>query len=292
MMAVGLADPAEAETLWQHAATCDWCGAVLREAFQDLVEPPTEPEIEVAASTKLANPRERRQMAESLAVQRRRPWPGWRWLVPLVAAPAAAVTIFLVTGPDATERLLARAYHEQRTSEFRLARADYDRVTLEMGERSAFSQPASLLEAQAKLARQLKTHPDSPNILRMQGEADLIAHHTSAAIESLEKAHDLHPQDARILADLGVAFALRGDTQGQPADYHIALDDLNQSLHLHPADPELLFNRALVLDKAQLYDQALQAWDEYLKIDGASAWATEARTRRAQLLEKMKTRKP
>lgn len=305
MLAVGLADPVEAAQLLAHAATCDWCGTVLKEAVQDLAEDPTEEEKEFASTTRLAGPLARREMAKRLAepslVQRAaeqagawaRAWFGWikrpvvRWTAPVGVAAAGAIVFLL---QPTIQDLLARAYQEQRTSEFRLAHAEYARVTQEMGEGSVFGGPESLLKAKAKLAGQIKAHPDAPDLLRLQGEAQMITHHASAAVEALERARDLHPNDARILGDLGAAYALRGDTEAQPADYQAAIECLGQSLTLHPGDTEVMFNKALVLEKESLFDQAIKAWDEYLQVDATGAWADEARQRLAGVKKKMKAR--
>src|SRR5262249_29513308 len=40
---------------------------------------------------------------------------------------------------------------------------------------------------------------------------------------------------------------------------------------------EAWFNRAYALERLSLVDQARQAWQDYLKIDNQSGWATEAR---------------
>ena len=306
MLAVGLADPKEAEELLAHAAACDWCGAVLREAAQDLVEEPTDEELAFARSTKLADARNRREMAERLAGEAPRAIPtlwaraaAWldhaahwmrrpvAWLVPAGVAAAAGLVFLVPTYFPSTEHLLAQAYFERRTSEFRFAGAQHAPIRQEMGEESAFRQPEPLLKAQAKLAAQLRSNPDAPDTLRLQGEANLISSHASAAIEMLEKARSLRPQDARILADLGAAYALRGETEQQPADYHTSINLLSQSLQLRPGIAEVLFNRALVLEKMELFAQAVAAWEDYLKVDSAGEWAGEARKRLAESKDKL-----
>src|SRR5215469_8223922 len=40
LLAAGLTDRAESSELLGHTATCDWCGARLREAVQDFAAPP------------------------------------------------------------------------------------------------------------------------------------------------------------------------------------------------------------------------------------------------------------
>src|ERR1017187_8002855 len=68
----GEVGPEEAEKLLEHAAECDWCGTVLREAAQDLSEPPTGGEEELAGKSRLADPRRRRELAER-TTKRKRP---------------------------------------------------------------------------------------------------------------------------------------------------------------------------------------------------------------------------
>jgi CHAT domain-containing protein/tetratricopeptide (TPR) repeat protein len=51
-----------------------------------------------------------------------------------------------------------------------------------------------------------------------------------------------------------------------------------------------MFNRALVLEKAMLFDQAIEQWQEYLKIDRASDWAKEAQEHLSNLQKKMNSR--
>jgi tetratricopeptide (TPR) repeat protein len=74
-------------------------------------------------------------------------------------------------------------------------------------------------------------------------------------------------------------FAGAGD-----ADASAALRSLDEALGLNPALAEAAFNRALLLERLGRRDEALAAWDRYLAIDGASAWAGEARRHRAALL--------
>jgi CHAT domain-containing protein/tetratricopeptide (TPR) repeat protein len=193
----------------------------------------------------------------------------------------------LAPSPD---RLLAQAYADQRSFEFRLAGAAYAPVRQERGDKTAFGLPAPLLKAQANIAEALRSRPEDPELLRFEGEAEMIARDASAAVRSLERSRDLKPRDSRILADLGAAYALRAQLEHQPADLGMALDQLSRSLQLRPDDPETLFNRALVLEQMLQKDQAAAEWEKYLKVDGTSAWAGEARKHLADLRAEMKAR--
>src|SRR5215469_13577599 len=63
LLSVGLEEPSTTRQLLNHAAECDWCGTILREAVQDLAVPPTREETAFAALSSLANPRQRRAFA-------------------------------------------------------------------------------------------------------------------------------------------------------------------------------------------------------------------------------------
>jgi hypothetical protein len=58
-------------------------------------------------------------------------------------------------------------------------------------------------------------------------------------------------------------------------------------LELDPALPQGLFNRALVLERLGLRDQAYDAWQRYLDVDGGSAWSVEVRSRAAHVQQRV-----
>jgi CHAT domain-containing protein/cytochrome c-type biogenesis protein CcmH/NrfG len=237
-------------------------------------------------------------LSEEWASLKRRIRPDKRVTFMRIWLPAAA-SVLLAGGlswiaferwEQSPQRLLAQAYREQRTSVFRVAGAGYGPLRQARDAVSAFARPPSLLKAQAELAEKIKANPDDPEVLRLQGEAEMIGGDAAAAVRTLERASDLRPEDARILGDLGAALAIRGDAEGQFQDYFSSIDALSHSLHLQPRSTEVLFNRALVLEKAMLFDQAVQQWQEYLKIDSASDWAKEAQEHLSNLQKKLKSR--
>jgi|SRR5215469_13696003 len=65
---------------------------------------------------------------------------------------------------------------------------------------------------------------------------------------------------------------------------------MSRSIHLQPRAPEVVFNRALVLERMMLKDRAILEWEAYLKLDGSSEWANEARKHLAELKAVMKAR--
>jgi hypothetical protein len=191
------------------------------------------------------------------------------------------------------------AQDARRTIEFRLPDREYAPLQPERVGDSVVSSLEPPLKERVRLAQEIKARPDEPEALRLQGETEMIARHTAAAVQILQKALNFRPRDARLLADLGTAYALRGDIEGlscahiqlgkfvsnacarlagQPSDYSRALECLNRSVDLDAA-PAAIFNRALVLERMVRNHEAALEWERYLHMDSTSGWAAEARYR-------------
>jgi CHAT domain-containing protein len=264
-----------------HLASCAECRERAEDLDQFLADAVQPPDRDLT--------REWQRLRQRIRPVRTAMVPLWAGIAAAVVA-AVAPSYFVWTRiVDSPSRLLAKAYAEQRTFDFRVAGGAYAPMQLARGG-SAFASPESLLKAQARLAEEIRSKPDDWDVLRLRGEAELLARQASAAVETLQKAIDLRPDDPGVLADLGVAYALRGDLERQFGDYQPALDYLNRSLHFQPNAPQALFNRALVLERMLLKDQAVEAWEKYLAIDSASPWAAEARRRLTVLKAELKAR--
>ncbi|HEV2992082.1 MAG TPA: CHAT domain-containing protein [Candidatus Angelobacter sp.] len=215
-----------------------------------------------------------------------------RWL------PATAAAIILVAGlswsaldriRNRPQRWLAQAYHERRTSDLRPAEAAHASVSAQKGEGSAFNRPLAI--AHALLLDELDKNPSDPKLLRLRAEAEMMESKANDAVQSLEQALNLRANDPDILADLGTAYALRGDLEHRKDDYITASDYLGRSLRLRPQAPRAMFNLALVFERIMLYDQAIKAWQDYLKVGEADGgWSKEAKERLDDLQEQIKAR--
>jgi len=282
----GQVEPSEAERLLTHAAECDWCGTVLREAAQDLTEPPTDEEEELAGKSRLADARRRREFAERVTGGGRtdpKPWPPiLRWW-PAGALAAAALVGGVsyqqwLLGAAHTERLLARAYTEHRQMEMRLPGAEWGRVRTEMGTgSSSFNAPLELTDAISNIKRRIDARPDDPTWLQLQGRADLLDGKEDAAIAELERAHALRPGDASVLLDWGMALFQKAEKADDPKVRAEAFERLSEGVRLKPNDPALLFNRALAAQSISAFNEARDDWEAFLRVDSTSGWAQEAR---------------
>ncbi|HEX9945543.1 MAG TPA: CHAT domain-containing protein [Thermoanaerobaculia bacterium] len=106
---------------------------------------------------------------------------------------------------------------------------------------------------------------------------------SAQAVQDLEEASYLKPQDGRLLSDLAAAYLARAGERSDPFDLILALSTIDRALRVAPSLLEARFNHALTLEKLHLRDAARQAWEVYLKLDAKSDWAREARARHAAL---------
>jgi tetratricopeptide (TPR) repeat protein len=210
-----------------------------------------------------------------------------RWAYAGGLALAAALTFWglLRVQQPPIDDLLATAYTEQRTLELRIPGAAYGPVRLVRGsaDRSRLDRPPALLEAEARIARELAKAPASPTWLQAMGRADLLDRNYEAAIATLQRALNIQPDSPSLMIDLASAHFEQAETSNHMADYAAAVELLNRALKASPDDPVALFNRAVVNERMHLYDQAIQDWQRYLRVDSGSAWTSEAKKRLADL---------
>ena len=133
----------------------------------------------------------------------------------------------------------------------------------------------------------MESHPSDPAWLRAKAQADVLEGKYKAAVEALQHALQLDPGSPTLLTDLATADFQRALEEDRQEDFGAAFEYLSQTLKQHPDDPVALFNRAIVSEHQFLYQQALDDWDHYLRIDSTSQWAGEARTRANAVREKL-----
>jgi tetratricopeptide (TPR) repeat protein len=320
-LAAGLAQAEEAPPLLEHAATCDYCGPLLRAATEDLNPEISAEEQEFIRQLPSARAEWQRDLARKMAdtataqaaendvvpvneserrVERVRPASspsrtGWNfaswnfWAAPLTAAAVVAIGAaiwFERQSPSlsSTNQLIAQAYSEQRPIELRFPGASYGPVRQERGgsgpNHSRMDEPPQLLQAETQIARGLARHPQDAGWLQAKARADLFEGNYQSAIELLQQAEPVHPEDASLKIDLATAYYERAGTRSAPtertADYERAVQALNSVLSENPNDLVALFNRAMVYKKLGKYSETIEDWKRYLQIDPAGTWAEEA----------------
>lgn len=81
---------------------------------------------------------------------------------------------------------------------------------------------------------------------------------------------------ARIWSDLAVVRYIEAEEMEDPSLLAEALAAADEALRLDVTCVEALFNRALVIERLGLRNQARAAWQRYITVDPKGPWATEA----------------
>jgi CHAT domain-containing protein len=291
-LAAGTIAGDEADELLAHAASCDACGKVLARSL-GIVEGNPSPE-EIAAISELAAIQ--REWQEKLALQlaatatRKRPFmlrtESW------IAGAAIAAGLLLAAGlliwqrqTNTAEHQLAMAYGESRTLELRIPEAGFAALTSASHTRGAQAdrEPAQLLDARARLARELERSPQDHHWLELQARADVLEERYDSATDVLDRLVAEGPVTAELLTDAASAYYQRGLVSGSELDRSTALDYLRRADELAPTDPVILFNEAIVMEDRGQMMNAVEVWNRYITVERDPEWAAEGKRKLAAL---------
>jgi CHAT domain-containing protein len=195
----------------------------------------------------------------------------WWWL----AAAAAVIVAMVIAAPLLRPRtpigtLIAASPREHRTVEARLSGFPWARLAAPArGEAPPDPADLKLIGAAGKVLDGTKDN-------HARGVAYLVIDRRPDAIAALEKAAETST-DPRAWNDLAAARFAVAVRDEHPSQLPEALADVDHALRLDPKLTEALFNRALILEHLAMREQARLAWQQYLDIDPAGAWSTEAR---------------
>jgi cytochrome c-type biogenesis protein CcmH/NrfG len=311
LTAAGLLEADEAKVCVAHAAICDYCGRLLKEAMEDLAQDLTPEEEETLAAIPSASAGWQHEAGQRLAAGRLFPDltelgepPGnenrkaayknekrfslhsvrFAW-----ASAAALLGIAVWIGWRATRepdvnQLLAQSYQDQRTIQLRMAGAKYSPVRTTRGSAGSHTNPPeSLLKAESRIRRGLEKAPVNLLLLDQQGRAELLEGNYSAAIAALRKAKDLADADSRVAVDLATAYFQKAEAEDNPADGQTAAELLSAVLRRNSEDEIALFNRAVVYQRLSRYQDAINDWEHYLRVSRDEQWDGEARQYLAQM---------
>ncbi len=298
LLAAGLAAEDQCDALMEHASRCDACGAILRELVEDFADEQGEAETRMAESFQSSKAEWQRAMARRMAGASRgkQAIPVRTWL-----ARAAMVIVALDGGgwlawdhwiANDPARLLATAYTAQRPFEYRIPGAAYAGVApRERKGNSLFGWPPALGEAALKIKGRLDRNPEDVNALVLLARGELMERDFDGAFGTLQRALEQKPEDPDLLADLGMAYALRAETLAdRDVDFGYAIDYLLRSLRAKPKSRETVFNLALVYEKMSAMEKAIDEWREYLGLDPSGQWHEDVRSRLTRLEQEREIR--
>jgi len=286
-IALDIAPADDAHAALAHAARCPTCARKLRLAIEDrdadlATQDPLIQGLPSSTSERMAQQAHRLTRAARAAAGHSAF--GWKiWLVGAAAILGAISGTLILTRPTSGDanRLLAQAYGERRVTELRFPGARYAPFGQERGKADLQSQ--ALREASAQIAKERSRHPHDGLWLQSSGRAKLIEWRYRDALSELQRAEVLLPGDPSVLADLAAAYFERAQAGDSQADYQVAIDLLSQAIGRDTNNAELHFNRAIVLGYVFQFPQAIQEWEEFLRLEPTGDWASEARSRLAEV---------
>ncbi len=317
-LAAGLLTPDKALAITQHVAQCSHCAPILNAFIQDFSDDLTEDEIksenQALAQLKSSSPKWQKQIARQMrtandpsvsisnrgnlsansisSASRSTPhrtgsWPLRRLLAPAAIAASALIAFGLWftqrDTPEKVEKLLAQAYTEQRTMEYRWPGAEWGPVRVTRGSgQSQLSRPSSQLEAERILAEHQGIDSSDPKWLALKGEAELLKNQLPAAIADLTAALSRDPASSRIKLLLAIAYAQQGDISGDRTSRENALQLLDAVMKDSQYANAARFNRSLLLEHLDARDKAREEWNTLLRQESELSWRSEDSKRSAE----------
>ena len=131
-------------------------------------------------------------------------------------------------------------------------------------------------------ARASRIGGDDAAAWHARGIAALMLNQQREAVVMLDRSVHMAPLNAVFWNDLSVAHAAAAETDGA-AEWRAAQRAAEQAISVDRSHAAAYFNRALALDHLGVCRAAVQAYDQFLLLEPASAWSAEARKRRAFL---------
>jgi predicted anti-sigma-YlaC factor YlaD len=255
----------------RHLAGCETCYFVFTEAAQV-----RKVEVEAAVDEPVPVP------ADDHWLKR---WRVVRSSVAAAVAMAACALLSVEIGlvpwsmSGSTElRALVAAVGTERPVEARLSGGfEYGPLRATRGRANSLRPVSPDVRIAVALSEKRALAQQTPRTLQALGIGYLVMGEVGRAVPLLEQAVDGPAPPAGMLSDLSAAYLVRAARDHDPQDLAKALAVADRAVHADATLPEALFNRALALERLSLTNEAFRAWQDFVALDGASAWAAEAR---------------
>ena len=191
---------------------------------------------------------------------------------------------------------LQQAAAETRFSKGRIAGFAYSKYEVNEGKRGVSDAKYSETKGNIALGKfsEAQAQKETAQNLRGLGLAYLANEQFDDAVKQLEDANKTDILDPEIMNDLGAAYLQQAEhfsdkEQGKRLErLSFAVEYFARALKAKNGNyPEALFNKAVALSEIPMLENASLTLNDYLKIDGNSKWADEAR----ELLKKVDTQK-
>jgi Flp pilus assembly protein TadD len=212
-----------------------------------------------------------------------------RVLWPSVAALATAAALAIAVGTgivplrssQAELQALVAAVGTERTFEPRLTGGfAYGPVKATRGTATEAPPEVRIAAAEIEKASSARRTPANLDAL---GIANLVVGKPAEAVTALESATRDEPNNAAYWSDLSAAYLVRASRSNQPDDFAKALTFADRAVKTDPRLAEAWFNRAVAVTHLSSAAEARHAWEDFLRVDASSPWATEARAHLSSL---------
>jgi CHAT domain-containing protein len=202
-------------------------------------------------------------------------------VVSIFFAIAAGITLRSHRPSPYAQLFAAVATLATRPIEARLTAMPYVALSKTRGRETSISPSLLRLHGIAgKILTETNTDADDE---QLRGAASLLSGNNADAVRKLESAARSAPATASIWADLAAARYEQGRVGDSPELLAGAVAAADRAIEIDRHSVVALFNRALALDALHIEYGASRAYADYLSVDPAGPWATEARERRESL---------
>ena len=185
-----------------------------------------------------------------------------------------------------TKRALAslnKAYNQKRPFEPRISGFSYAPIAETRGGAAAQTEIDKIeLDRAENILIGAAENPTAEN-LHALGRFFLTKKDFEMAIEQLQKALNLAPDDPKIHNDLGIAWLEKGKLENAGNEnsrslefYAKGFEEFEKAREADDSLAEVFFNRALCLQSMNLPTETREAWRAYLNLDAVSPWSREA----------------
>jgi hypothetical protein len=212
-------------------------------------------------------------------------WPMRRVLAPAAIAASALLAFGLWftqrDTPEKVEKLLAQAYTEERTMEYRWPGAEWGPVRVTRGANaSGSSRPLALLDSEEAISRHAGV---GSSWNRVRGQAEILEHDPDSAIHHIQNTANGVHQSADLLTKLAIAYSLKAEREKATENRALALNLLDEALKIDPANRAALYNRAFLKENMGLARESEVDWTRLLSEEKDPGWIDETRKRVEEL---------
>jgi CHAT domain-containing protein/tetratricopeptide (TPR) repeat protein len=272
------------EQLLEHAADCERCGSLLREATIIWRGDADADEEEFIAGLRSSCEAWQTDLATRLLresqtgphdtpsrIRSRKLW----WPVLIAATTAAGFAVLLVyRSAHSVDVLLAQAYDHQRLTELRIPGGEPVALySPQRGVPNTEHEPPELLEVRLVAERALQKDSTNAYWHQVLGRIDVIEMEPESAVTELQLAEVRQSSLPHIEFDLGNAYFELGERSGDTGNYAYAAEHFSRSLaDMQNRDPAALYNRALCWQRSGLPDLARNDLKNALHLERDPAW--------------------